>query len=1074
MKRRNTLYTVNRWNTPLLCSGGRLFANGGKWDILVAADREANPWNYTMDGGSTTEQYMNSKNSFGLSKANNPFSKGNIKSTLGGLASGAASGVGSLLNKGISGGYSSGAGSAISNIGGMAAGVLGTVNPLLGAAVGVGSQIIRGVTNALFGTKTNQKALNQANAAIQAGKGFTSTANDFDDVTGPTAQRNFTKVYSGGAFKKGWARKKNAALKVEVADATSFADRSVTNNVQNIADDQMGNALVSYAAYGGPLTMIDNDMGAIEYGMMSDYLTVKNKQVENKNNMVGYLGNTGFGNSNSLFALGGDMQSNGADWSTGLGHIAAGGSHEENPYEGVPMGIAPDGQPNLVEEGETIYNDYVFSDRIKPTKEVLKKFHLSTKNSKLTYADVSKKLEKESQERPNDPISRAGLHKLLDQLAEAQEQQKAQEAAMEAQEAFAALSPEEQQQVMAQIAAQAQQEQLAQQQAVFDQQQAARQEVPIAEDGNLVDPPMIEQGYAYGGKAHRFDDGGKAAYANTFNRHTAQEWNDWAAKNGLEDFDFDAISDLYQYAKDNPAFVTALGKDNPIIADAISRGYDFGVYVPTSSGYDLEGFNNEVLGKYNKSKIKGRTNGNYAIDQEFGIGDYNSMKDYEASPKYVAYTNALQDVAKAANGQRFVLNNGVLENVDGSTFSPDRLQLLNTLYRTAQGTATYDKGNPVPLFAANDDGTYSIASDATTIIDRLRNDQKGGIFHLNPKAISRSEKVTNYIKNADGSIVPLIGDTSGYKSIGSYTWNTPENRIQANYFEALSDGADIDVSTENENGSGNGTGTGRQIPYKDDRLRYAGIFGPAVGLGLWAAGVGKPDTSGLDAAMSYARNSNGRATYRPIGNYLRYEPMDVWAEQNRLDANTNATNRAILNTGSTAGGKMAGLLASGYASQLGSADLYRKAREYNDAQRQKVAEFNRGTDMFNAEAFNKTSQTNAELANRNAQFQANLAADIARQKMAANSQWYQGLYGNLGNLATSLANLGRENAQHNMIAAVANDGGFGTIGANAGHYSGSKKDLIEEERKQQVKKANNGTVSASHGGKLKKRKGFTF
>jgi len=32
------------------------------------------------------------------------------------------------------------------------------------------------------------------------------------------------------------------------------------------------------------------------------------------------------------------------------------------------MGIAPDGKPNLVEEGEVIYNDYVFSNRLKPTE----------------------------------------------------------------------------------------------------------------------------------------------------------------------------------------------------------------------------------------------------------------------------------------------------------------------------------------------------------------------------------------------------------------------------------------------------------------------------------------------------------------------------------------------------------------------------------------------------------------------------------------------------------------------------------------------------------------------------------
>lgn len=36
-----------------------------------------------------------------------------------------------------------------------------------------------------------------------------------------------------------------------------------------------------------------------------------------------------------LFALGGDIQTHGADWDTGVNHVNAGGTHEENPYDGV-------------------------------------------------------------------------------------------------------------------------------------------------------------------------------------------------------------------------------------------------------------------------------------------------------------------------------------------------------------------------------------------------------------------------------------------------------------------------------------------------------------------------------------------------------------------------------------------------------------------------------------------------------------------------------------------------------------------------------------------------------------------
>lgn len=123
-------------------------------------------------------------------------------------------------------------------------------------------------------------------------------------------------------------------------------------------------------------------------------------------------------------AFGGDLMTHGADFSNGLNIIGNGGSHEENPFEGVPMGVDPEGTPNLVEEGETIFNDYVFSKRLMVPKSIRNKYKLgSVKN--LSFADASKKLAKESEERPNDPISERGMQSLMADLASAQEELKA-------------------------------------------------------------------------------------------------------------------------------------------------------------------------------------------------------------------------------------------------------------------------------------------------------------------------------------------------------------------------------------------------------------------------------------------------------------------------------------------------------------------------------------------------------------------------------------------------------------------------------------------------------------------------
>ena len=129
------------------------------------------------------------------------------------------------------------------------------------------------------------------------------------------------------------------------------------------------------------------------------------------------------------------------------------------------------------------------------------------KKKDITYAEISKKLEKEIAERPNDPVSRAGFNAQMQTLEEQQERQKAEMEAARAREAFEALSPEEQTAIMQQAA---QQEAMAQEAAV---QQPTPEEVAMAEqqamqaDGTQAmvgqKPPMMAEGghlYAEGSK----------------------------------------------------------------------------------------------------------------------------------------------------------------------------------------------------------------------------------------------------------------------------------------------------------------------------------------------------------------------------------------------------------------------------------------------------------------------------------------------------------------------------------------------------------------------------------------------
>ena len=100
-----------------------------------------------------------------------------------------------------------------------------------------------------------------------------------------------------------------------------------------------------------------------------------------------------------------------------------GGTHESNPYDGIPQGIAPDGMPNLVEEGEVKYDNYIFSDRLMLSKEDKKKY----KYKGDTFADAAKAIKKELmiEERPNDPLALEDLEIKLQQLSNLQEEKRA-------------------------------------------------------------------------------------------------------------------------------------------------------------------------------------------------------------------------------------------------------------------------------------------------------------------------------------------------------------------------------------------------------------------------------------------------------------------------------------------------------------------------------------------------------------------------------------------------------------------------------------------------------------------------
>lgn len=115
---------------------------------------------------------------------------------------------------------------------------------------------------------------------------------------------------------------------------------------------------------------------------------------------------------------------NGGVFSNGITRVESGGTHEENPNGGVMHSLDQDGTPNMVEEGEVIYKDFVFSNRLVLEEEDQMNSNLPDKFIGMTFAEIAEELQEESSERPFDPISINGLEENMMDLFISQETKK--------------------------------------------------------------------------------------------------------------------------------------------------------------------------------------------------------------------------------------------------------------------------------------------------------------------------------------------------------------------------------------------------------------------------------------------------------------------------------------------------------------------------------------------------------------------------------------------------------------------------------------------------------------------------
>lgn len=340
--------------------------------------------------------------------------------------------IGDIAGNMIGGGKQTGVGNLISFASNIASAIPGP----WGAVAGAGLQVLGGITNAAFGTKWNKENIAKTESTINNLRGLQADANSNDSLIAninnlALGDANFSNSYIG---KDGWfsnkAARKARKLRAEMRDANDYAIDTLELNADNISTDILDSLESNYAALGGFINKY-SDGGSIHInptnrgkfnatkkrtGKTTEELTHSKNPLTRKRAIFAQNA------SHWKHAFGGHLNTNGSDFMTGLTYIDNGDTHENNPYEGVPMGADSEGTPNLVEQGEVIFNDYVYSNRLQVPKAVRKKYKL---RDNMTFADAVKYLTKSYEERPNDSISRDTAMEVLADLANVQEAERA-------------------------------------------------------------------------------------------------------------------------------------------------------------------------------------------------------------------------------------------------------------------------------------------------------------------------------------------------------------------------------------------------------------------------------------------------------------------------------------------------------------------------------------------------------------------------------------------------------------------------------------------------------------------------
>lgn len=417
-------------------------------------------------------------------------------------------------------------------------------------------------------------------------------------------------------------------------DASDFRSNSVWDDVKSAVGSGLSAGLTTMnpwvglgaAALSGVGSLIGRARAKSASDKANELNARKNKQIDtalfhaagqaDANN--DFMRMLGYYNDPFEYALGGEMRSHGSDWNSGLTFINAGGRHEDNPYEGVPSGVDNEGVPNLVEEGEVIWNDeYVFSDRLKVPKELANKYSLG---GDKTFAEAIEEVTRESRTRPNDPISNETNRAIVNEFMDAQEVLREEEQAKAARQVQMAYDED----FMNQLAAMNQGGMPMQEGLQLPPQGVNQEEMPI--EG-------APAGFALGG--NKFDDGSWKRYYTTERDENGNLV--YVAPDGMRQY---SEAGARKYAELNsdtwvaPTYVTAGNNMYPVVRSTNARGAVVGGGSRGGSGYVETSGGTGASGTTSGGGSRGKTvlpNGLVEIRSKGRNGQRGPVHHYETS-----------------------------------------------------------------------------------------------------------------------------------------------------------------------------------------------------------------------------------------------------------------------------------------------------------------------------------------------------------------------------------------------------------------------------------------------------------